>query len=41
MAKVEVTVALGLWDMANNAQVPEWNKQNPKAARYVQVREKK
>ena len=40
MAKVDVTVALGLLDMANNAQAPQWNKENPKAARYVKIREK-
>ena len=40
MAKVDVTVALGLLEMANSAQAPQWNKDNPKAARYVQVREK-
>ena len=40
MAKVDVTVALGVLDMANNEVAPQWNKENPKAARYVQVREK-
>jgi len=40
MAKVDVTVALGVLDMANNAVAPQWNKENPKAARYVQVRDK-
>ncbi|MEO8369434.1 MAG: M28 family peptidase [Candidatus Solibacter sp.] len=40
MAKVDVTVALGVLDMANNAVAPQWNKENAKAARYVQVREK-
>jgi hypothetical protein len=33
-------VALGVLDMANSAQAPQWNKDNPKATRYVQVREK-
>jgi Zn-dependent M28 family amino/carboxypeptidase len=40
MAKVDVTVALGVLDMANNAVAPQWNKENPKTARYVQAREK-
>ena len=39
LAKVDVTVALGILDMANSAQAPQWNKENPKTARYVQVRE--
>ena len=34
LAKVDVTVALGILDMANSAQAPQWNKENPKAARY-------
>lgn len=40
LAKVDVTVALGVLDMANSAQAPQWNKENPKTARYVQAREK-
>jgi hypothetical protein len=40
MAKVDVTVALGILEMADSAQAPQWNKDNPKAARYVQAREK-
>jgi hypothetical protein len=40
LAKVDVTVALGILDMANSAQAPQWNKENPKAARYLEVREK-
>jgi Zn-dependent M28 family amino/carboxypeptidase len=40
MAKVDATVALGILDMANRAQAPQWNKENPKTAPYVQVREK-
>jgi Peptidase family M28 len=40
LAKVDVTVALGILEMANSAQAPQWNKDNPKAARYVQAREK-
>jgi Zn-dependent M28 family amino/carboxypeptidase len=40
LAKVDVAVALGILDMANNAQPPHWSKENSKAARYLQVREK-
>ena len=40
LAKVDVTVALGILNMANNAHAPQWNQENPKTARYVQVREK-
>jgi hypothetical protein len=40
LAKVDITVALGILEMANSAQPPHWNKENPKAARYLQVREK-
>ena len=40
MAKVDVTVALGVLDMANSTQAPQWNKENPKTARYVAAREK-
>ena len=40
LAKVDITVALGILDMANNTQPPQWNKENPKAARYLKVREK-
>ena len=40
LAKVDVAVALGILDMANSAQAPQWNKENPKATRYVQAREK-
>ena len=40
LAKVDVTVALGILEMANSAQAPQWNKENPKTAHYVQVREK-
>ena len=41
LAKVDVTVALGILDMANSSQAPQWNRENPKTARYVQVREKR
>jgi hypothetical protein len=40
LAKVDVTVALGVLEMADSAQAPQWNKENPKTARYVQAREK-
>ena len=40
LAKVDVTVALGILDMANSPQAPQWNKENPRTARYVQAREK-
>jgi hypothetical protein len=40
LAKVDVTIALGVLEMADREQAPQWNKQNPKTARYLQVREK-
>jgi Peptidase family M28 len=40
LAKVDTTVALGILAIANSDQVPQWNKENPKTARYVQAREK-
>jgi hypothetical protein len=40
MAKVDVCVALGIWTMANSEKAPEWNRENPKTARYVQAWEK-
>lgn len=40
MAKVDVCVALGVWNMANSDTAPEWNKENPKTARYVEARAK-
>ena len=40
MAKVDVCVALGLWNMANSATVPLWNKENPKTARYIEAHDK-
>jgi hypothetical protein len=39
LARVDATVALGILSMANSDQAPQWNKENPKAARYVQARE--
>ena len=35
MAKVDLAIALGIWDMANNPEIPHWNKENPRAARYA------
>jgi hypothetical protein len=35
LAKVDTTVALGILAMANSDAVPQWNKENPKAARYI------
>jgi hypothetical protein len=35
MAKVDTTIALGLLRIANSDQVPQWNKENPKATRYI------
>jgi hypothetical protein len=40
MAKVDGAVALGVYGMADSAEAPQWNKDNPKTARYVQAREK-
>ena len=40
MAKVDLCVALGIWDLANSAQAPQWNKENPKVAGFVKAREK-
>jgi hypothetical protein len=40
LAKVDTTVALGILAIANSDQAPQWNKENPKTARYVQAREK-
>jgi Zn-dependent M28 family amino/carboxypeptidase len=35
MAKVDLSIALGVWSLANNPQAPQWNKDNPKVARYI------
>ena len=40
MAKVDGAVALGVFRIADSAEAPQWNKANPKTARYVQAREK-
>jgi hypothetical protein len=37
MAKVDRMVALGVLKIANSAQEPRWNADNPKAARYLQA----
>jgi len=41
MAKVDRTVALGVWRMADSADAPQWNAANPKTERYVKAREGK
>jgi Zn-dependent M28 family amino/carboxypeptidase len=38
MAKVDDAVALGVFRMADSAEAPQWNKANPKTARYVEAR---
>ena len=35
MAKVDDAVALGVFRIADSAEAPQWNKANPKTARYV------
>ena len=40
MAKVDDAVALGVYGIADSAEAPRWNKENPKTARYVEAREK-
>ena len=40
MAKVDGAVALGVYRIADSAEAPQWNKANPKTARYMQAREK-
>jgi len=40
MAKVDGAVALGVFHIADSAEAPQWNKDNPKTARYVEAREK-
>ena len=39
MARVDVCVGLGIWDMANSEKAPEWNRENAKTARYVAARD--
>ena len=40
MAKVDNAVALGVYRIADSAEAPRWNKENPKTARYVEAHEK-
>ncbi|HLW76253.1 MAG TPA: M28 family peptidase, partial [Bryobacteraceae bacterium] len=35
MAKVDRTVAVGLWEIANDAKAPEWKASNPKTKPYI------
>ena len=35
MAKVDLAVAVGILKIANSVEPPQWNKDNPKAARYI------
>ncbi|MFC4931121.1 M28 family peptidase [Massilia sp. GCM10023247] len=37
MALVDRTVALAIWKIANGADTPKWNVQNPKAAKYLGI----
>jgi hypothetical protein len=39
MAKVDRTIALALYRVADSAEAPQWNAANPKTARYVHARE--
>jgi hypothetical protein len=38
MAKVDNAIALAALDLADSASAPEWNAQEPKAARYIKAR---
>jgi hypothetical protein len=40
MAKVDGAVALGVFRIADSAEAPRWNQDNPKTSRYVKAREK-
>ncbi len=40
MAKVDCAVALGVLRMADSAEAPQWNRDNPKTASFVQARDK-
>jgi len=35
MAKVDLAVAVGVLKIANSSEAPHWNRDNPKAARYI------
>jgi hypothetical protein len=37
MAAVDRTVALAIWQIANNPRTPQWNAANPKAATYLKI----
>jgi len=37
MAAVDRTVALAVWQIANNPQTPQWSRDNPKAATYLKM----
>jgi Zn-dependent M28 family amino/carboxypeptidase len=39
MAKVDRTVALAIFRVADNAEAPRWNAENPKTERYVKAHE--
>jgi hypothetical protein len=35
MAKVDVAVAVGILKIAESAEAPRWNRDNPKVTRYI------
>lgn len=37
MAAVDRAVALAIWTIANGSDTPKWNKQNPKAGKYLGI----
>jgi Zn-dependent M28 family amino/carboxypeptidase len=37
MAAVDRTVALAIWQIANNPQTPQWSRDNPKAEKYLKT----
>jgi hypothetical protein len=39
MAKVDQTVALGMFRIADSPEVPQWNADNPKTERYIKAHE--
>jgi len=39
MAKVDRTVALAVYRIADNTDTPQWNKTNPRTERYIKARE--
>ena len=41
MALVDRTVALAIWKIANAADTPKWNAQNPKASKYLGIWQQK